>query len=401
MSNHEAIGRWIRPALVVGVAALGVGLVTARGAESDFLRCYVIAWLFIWGMSVGSLALVMILHLTGGVWGLAVRRILEAQMSIMPLVALLFVPIGLYASRIYPWEVHSAGSGGGQDFRARYFETQFVVIRAVIYCALWIALSWLLRHWSRQQEGGHAVAAEWKCHNLSGPGLVIYGLTLHFAAIDWMMSLELPFTSTIYGPIVAACQLLSAFALAVVVLTTVSRQMQFSAALWRPVLSDLGNLLLALVLVWAYLIWCQAMLIWMADLRRDNTWWLVRAEGPWPWVTIGGTIAGLVVPLFMLLSRSVKRNPTALACAALLLLVMQPIFLTYQIAPGSPIAWRSAAWLLPLSFTGLGGIWLAAFLWSLGRTPLTPMHDRNWEHSRHLERLQKEEICREEALAHG
>ena len=293
-------------------------------------------------------------------------------MLTLPLSGVLFIPIALAAPEIYPWPIEAAGGNASQEFRERYFDARFVYGRAIVFFVLWIGLAWLLRWWSRQQDRGGGVTAEWKCQNLSGPGLLIYGITLHFAAIDWMMSLELPFTSTIYGPIVAASQLLSALACAIVVCAFISAAAELAATFSRNVLNDIGNLLLTLVLVWAYLVWCQAMLIWMADLKRDNSWWLFRTADPWRWVSAIGAILGLAPPLLLLLFRAMKQRATFLARIAAVVLVIQAVFLVYQMLPGHQAALGSSVWLLPVIFVGMAALWFAAFAWHLGSAPLVP-----------------------------
>ncbi len=390
-------GAWL--ALAVAIVASGIGLALARGNIGPLLRGYLVSWLFLWGLSLGSWALVMVQHLTGGAWGIVLRRILEAQMRTLPLIALLFLPIAWGAESVYPWAVEAAPEAPAEHaFRAWYLAAPFLWTRAVVFFGLWLLLAWLLSHWSREEDAAGARAA-WKCHSLSGPGLVVYGVTLHFAAIDWMMSLE-SFTSTIYGPVVAAGQLLSALALALVVLACLRKRPDWTAALSGKVLNDLGNLLLTLVLVTTYLVWCQAMLIWMADLRRDNAYWLARSERLWQGVTLVLFFAGFVGPMFALLLRAVKQSVRLLGGLALLLLVVHYLHLVHMIVPTSFFA-GTTAWIALLTLCGQGGLWLAAFLWLLASRPLVPLTDRNWQQARHLLHVEQEELAREEALAHG
>jgi hypothetical protein len=398
VTNPVSLRRWSWPALVIGIVAVALGVLLSREAIDELLKTYLVAWLFLWGLGLGGLALVMIHHLTGGVWGLAMRRIFEAQMLTLPVIGLLFTPIALRASQFYPWPVQTATGDELHHFRDRYFESQFVFGRAIAYFVLWIGVAWLLRFWTRQEDSGRAARAAWRCNSLSGPGLVIYAVTLHFATVDWMMSLELPFTSTIYAPIVAASQLLTAFSCAVLVLCCVWGRQEFARLRCKNVLSDIGNLLLTLVLVWAYLIWCQAMLIWMADLRSDNSWWIVRGVGGWQWISIAGAILGLAVPLLGLLLRAVKQNTWSLARIAGLVLLIQVLFVGYQVCPSLALSLKSALWLLPLVFVGLTAIWFASFLWCLASVPLAPFVDRSWPHARHLQHLEQVEIAGEESL---
>ncbi len=387
-TNRPAIRRWTWPALGIGAVLLATSALLWRQSLDHFWRAYLVAWLFLWGIAMGSVALVMVHHLTGGAWGILVRRTLEAQMRTMPLVALLFVPLALSAEHVFPWAPNGSETMPAADsFQARYFRGSFVWGRAIGYLLLWLIIAWLLSRWSSEEDDAGARSA-WKCHNLSGPGLVIYGITLHFASIDWMMSIETPFSSTIYGPIVAAAQLLSALALALVSLSCMARRNEFAAAVSGKVLNDLGNLLLTLVLAGAYLVWCQAMLIWMADLRHDNTWWLARATAGWSWLSAAIAFLGLVVPFFILLFRKIKQDPRLLGMTAALVLIVQFGFVVYQIIPATTAEGPIAAVLFLLLSIGLMAIWLAVFLWLLSSRPLVPSRDRSWDHARHLQHLE-------------
>jgi hypothetical protein len=371
-------------------------------AAEYLFRAYLIGWLFLWGLSLGSLALVMIHHLTGGAWGIVLRRRLEAQMRLLPLVALLFVPIALGAAHLFPW----ASSGGmaideTHRFTADYFRPEFVWARAIAYFAVWMVLGWLLSRWSWQQdERGDARPAS-RSNNLSGPGLVLYGISLHFAAIDWMMSIQWPFTSTIFGPIVAAGQLLSAFACAIGWMSWNSHRWAHERILSGKVLLDVGNLLLTLVIVWTYLVWCQFMLIWIGDLPRENRWLAARAAPQWHAIALALALFQFAVPFFLLLMRAIKQNIAAVGATAVLVVLMQLLFMLYQLIPAfgpqPPLAIGLEV-VLPVLMCG---VWLFCVRWLFNRRPVLPVHDRNWPQIEHLWAAEQEEIAREEAIAHG
>jgi hypothetical protein len=397
-TSYEALRRWRWPTLVGGVVLTAAGAAAALLDVAHFFRAYLVAWLFVWGLSLGSLVLVMVHHLTGGIWGLALRRPLEAQMRALPVVAVLFLPLLLGLKHIYPW---ASGDFVAHAFQRTYFETQYVALRWIGYLVLWLVPAWLLSRWSRETDRTAAAWPAQYAQNLSGPGLLVYGVSLHFAAIDWMMSIQPHFTSTIYGPIVAAGQLLSAFGVAVLVLAIVADAPEIRDSLSPPLLNDIGGLLMTLMIVWFYLIWFQFMLIWMADLRRDNVWYLERSSPAWLAVTICLALLGFVVPFFTLLFRSAKRNLNILAAMAALLLAMRWLYLEYQIMPAfgdTAIAWHLLEVVLSL---GLGGIYLACSLWLLEQRPLSPVHDRNRSHARHLQHAHAEEHERKEALHHA
>lgn len=400
-TTRIATGRWAALALAIGLAALAGGASAVARQPVAFYRAYLFGWTFVLGLSLGGMALVMIHHLTGGVWGLALRRILEAQMRVLPLVALLFVPLVVGTPHLYPWaHAGAAPVDPLRRFFSDYFQRDFFFGRAIVYFVVWILLAWRLGVWSRAQDETSSASPEFKAQRLSGPGLALYGITLHFAAIDWLMSIQ-GFTSTIFGPIVAGSQLLSAFALATVVFTALARHPDLDAVRLRSVLGDIGGLLFTLVIVWAYLVWFQFMLIWIADLPRENTWWLARALGGWQWITAAIALLGFGVPFFLLLFRAVKQHSGPLRGTAALVLATQFVFAHYQVVPAFFPGRLALHWLDLLVAVGLVGIWLAAFLWLLGRRPLAPRCDRNWGQAVHLRRLEAEEDAREEAIAHA
>ena len=201
--------------LVVGFVASALLAIGGWFDPQQFFRAYLSAYLFFFGLAAGSLALVMIYHLTGGAWGYLIRRFLEAAMRTMPLVAIGFLPIALGTFYLYPWARYVADGPDAVpavstllSFQQIYMNAPFFWARAAVYFALWLTLVWCFDGLTRSQDaGGGSRVAAW-CENLSGPGLVVYGLTLHFAAIDWIMAIEPPFHSTIFGPMVASSQLL-------------------------------------------------------------------------------------------------------------------------------------------------------------------------------------------------
>ena len=401
-NDRQDSGRGVWPVAGVGVAALAAGVIVGRYWPAEFFHAYLVVWLFLWNLALGSLALVMIHHLTGGAWGLVVRRPLEAQMTTLPLVALLFIPIALGSQLIFPWSRSQAGTTNPDGtLQTIYFRPEFVWGRAIVCFAIWTALGWLLSAWSRQEDRRGGALPAFKSHSLSGPGLVLYGVTLHFVSIDWMMSLAPSFNSTIFGPIVAACQLVSAFALALIVFAWASDRAVYQELISTKLLLDLGNLLFTLVVVWAYLVWCQFMLIWIGDLPHDNIWWLARSRGAWLWIAGVIVLFHLVVPFFLLLFRAVKQRRHWLGSIAALVLAMQFVFVNYQVWPESamqPAAGLSIELLLAI---GLGGLWLASFLWLIDERPLVPLHDRNLPHAQKLWSHDQAEAARQEAIAHG
>lgn len=399
---RDELHRCQRYSLAIGFGA-AIGCVL--GAVFDwqqFLQAYLFAWLFLLGLSLGGLAIVMIHNLTGGAWGLFVRRFAEAQMLMLPLNLVLAIPILFGLSRIYPWanlDVDMAPSGEYHFWR-HYLEPWFFYLRATAYFAVWMVLVVLMSIWSRQQDCSPSARSFWRAYKASGIGLVLLGITVHFAAIDWIMSLQPGFTSTLFGPLVFTNQVLSAFSLCIVLCCLLVVRPEFNSVFSRKVMNDLGSLLFTMLVAWAYLAWFQFMLIWMADLPHGNIWYLVRWRDGWG---VAGSILvcfQFVLPFAALLLRTVKQSRRALAIVGALVFVGQWIFAYYQVVPLFGSAGWAAHWVDWLSPIALGGIWFAGFLGLLKRRALLPANDLNYQQAVLLREIEVEEFERQEALAH-
>jgi hypothetical protein len=407
MSNAPPVdgtmaARWHGRSLWTGAGALVLCAVVASFEPASFFRAYLAAYLFYLGLALGSMVLLMAYHLTGGSWGFLIRRILEAAMKTLPLLAVLFVPIAAGVGYLYVWaQPEMVAASPKLQYQQFYLQPTWFCYRAVVYFALWLPLAFLLARWSRMEDETGNPRLAWKCLKLSGFGAVVYGVSLHFAAVDWAMSLQPVFHSTIWGPIFAVGQLLSAFCLTLIVLSRLIERAPLGEVASLKVRNDLGSLLLTLLILWAYLVWFQFMLVWIANLPVDIIWYLPRAS--WGWKAAIAVIAVLhfAVPFFLLLMRKVKQNSRAVAWIAGLILLMQLVFMHYQTMPGTADGSAAQYALCILVPIGLGGVWLAYFLWQLQRRPLLPTHDYNRQSALHLRHLDEEEAAREEGMAYG
>ncbi|MCH5374308.1 MAG: hypothetical protein JJ992_10040, partial [Planctomycetes bacterium] len=190
-----------------------------------------------------------------------------------------------------------------------YLNLPFFCLRAAICFAVWLTIAFFLRTWSHEEDQTGESRFAWRNEQLSGPGLVMYGITIHFAAIDWLMSLEPLFPSTIFGPVVAAGQFLSALAFAVLAMNWLAKRSPVAEILGPKTLNDLGTLLLALLVVWTYLVWFQFMLVWIANLPEDVIWYLPRFRGGWLWVVIALVFLQFTIPFFLLLMTTSNHRP--------------------------------------------------------------------------------------------
>ncbi len=369
--------KYERRSLLVGAVALAVCLAGGVAiSREQFLHAYLAAYLFWAGVALGSLALLMLHHLVGGRWGHGIQRVLEAATSTLPYLALFFLPILLNLPGLYIW----AQPGAAERIhllhhKALYLNVPFFWVRTLFYFAVWITLSGLLRRWSLEQDRTGEAGITRRLQVLSGPGLVLYGLTVTFAAFDWVMSIEPQWFSTIYGVIFIVGQGLAALAFAIVVTRLLADRKPLADTLTPNHFHDLGNLLLAFVMLWAYVAFSQYLIIWSGNIPEEIIWYVNRMAGGWRLLAFALIGLHFILPFLLLLSRTTKRRARGLFAVALGILVMRMVDLYWVVSPAfHPTEW-GLHWLDLVAPAALGGIWLAAFLHQLKRHPLLPLHD--------------------------
>jgi hypothetical protein len=394
--------RWQWVSLGVGVVFLALCAAGLPFSPEQFFRSYLTAYLFYLGIGLGSMSILMLYYLTGGAWGFLIRRVLEAGMQTLPLLAVLFIPIAFGLGYLYLWAQPSQIETN-QDIQKKliYLNPPFFYVRAAIYFALWCGAAFLLSRWSRQEDRTGDRAASGKLVFLSGPGLIAYGVSITFASVDWVMSLQPAFRSTIFGPVFASGQLLSAMAFALIVMAWLVTRPPLAELVSLEALNDLGTLLFTFLVVWAYLVYFQYMLVWIANLPYDVSWFTPRLHDGWQYVAWALVVFGFFIPFFLLLMRDVKRNPASLAWVAALLLLMQLAFMYYQVQPSFRNTTLADHWMDFLAPVGLGGIWLAYFFWQLRGSTVLPRHDVNAEAAAHFRRLDEEGAARHAGVQHG
>jgi len=364
---------------IPGAVIVAVCLVAGFADKTDFFRSYLIAFLFWLGVTLGSLSLLMVQHLTGGRWALVIRRILEAGSRTLPLMAVAALPLIAGMKSLYSW------SRPGQTdpvvvAKLGYLNPQFFIVRMVFYFAVWFTLAYFLNKWSREEDAGQAGIPLWmRLEGLSGIGIVIYGFTVTFASVDWVMSLEPQWYSTIYGLLFMVSQALTALAFAVCILIWLSDRKPLSQVVRPAQFQDLGSFLLTFTMLWAYMEFSQFLIIWGGNLTDEIPWYLRRMEGVWGHIGLLLVIMGFAFPFFLLLFRHVKRRTRSLLIVTILVLMMRLVDMFWMVLPAFGggnvrLSWMNVA--LPL---GLGGIWFAYFLWQLERMPILPVHDPRME----------------------
>jgi hypothetical protein len=391
-----------RGALLVGVGALVICIIGAFFDPEQFFRSYLAMYLFIQGLGFGCLAILMVYYLTGGAWGFVIRRLLEAGTRTLPLLALLLIPIGCGLGYLFLWaRPEAVAHDATLQWQRVYLNVPFWWARSILYFVVLLLFTFLLNRWSYLQDVTGDPRYAHRLGMIAGPGLVAYGIILHFGAVDWLESLQPAFHSSIFGPYVATGQLLSAHALVLIVLAYLVRRPPLADVVSIGALTDLGSLLFTFLILWAYMTFFQFMLIWIANLPFEVVWYLDRSRDGWQWVAWAVFILHFGVPFFLLLMRRIKRNPAALAAVAGLIVFMHLVFVDYDVLPAFPNTSMAQHWMDFLMPFGLGGLWLANFLWELQRRPLLPEHDANQPHAIHLRAEDLERVEQEAALSHG
>jgi len=366
--------------LMIGLVFTVISIVGAFARPDEFFRGYLLGFMAWLGVTLGSMAILMIRHLTGGGWGMVIRRILGAAMRCVPLMALLFIPILFGLPRLYVWArpLDSIADKHLQEhlreLTKSYLTVHGFVIRAAVYFAIWNALSFFLTKWSKEQNQPPVRDNSGRFKALSGPGLILYAFTISFAAIDWVMSIDPSWISTIYGLIFLIGELLSAMCFAVVVERILVNYKPMSELLRPDFVHDHGKWMLTFVMVWAYFSFSQWLIIWAGNLPEEITWYLKRANGGWDYVWFFLALFHFVVPFVLLLSRPFKRDVRRLVWLAVWLMVMRYLDLFWIIEPNfsKTIKLTWADIVVPVA---MGGLWLAYFFRNLSSMPLLPAYD--------------------------
>jgi hypothetical protein len=375
-----SVNRVQQGALAVGVVftlLLVIGFFLDR---AQFFHSYLFAFGFWAGISIGSLALLMLQHLTGGGWGLVIRRVLEASTRTLPLMLILFVPIVLGAHWIYSW-THQEEFAKHPVLleKSKYLNLPFFTVRAAIYFAIWLTLAFFLNRWSLLQDRTAKNKFTKNMRVLSGPGMVLLVFTVTFASIDWFMSLDPEWSSTIYGFIYVAAWSLSALAFTVAVMAALAKHEPMNQIVGQSHFQDLGKLLLALVMLWSYFAFSQFLIIWSGNLPEEISWYIPRIHGAWGAIALAVIILHFAFPFLFLLSRSFKRDSGKLVIVAVLILVMRLIDLFWMIAPNFTGERFHISWMDLVAPIAMGGLWLGVFARALTQRPLIPINDPLYE----------------------
>jgi hypothetical protein len=365
--------------LAIGLIFAAVALGGAFLRPDEFFRGYLLAYMDWLGVTLGSMVILMIRHLTGGGWGTVIRRILGAAMRCLPLMTILFVPILFGLPRLYVWARPLDSIADKhlrehlQEITKSYLSVNGFIVRAAIYFAIWNLLSFFLTKWSREQDQP-PVRDNNRFKVLSGPGLILYAFTVSFAAIDWVMSIDPSWISTIYGLVILIGQLLSAMCFAIVVERILVKYKPMSDWLKPEFVHDHGKWMLTFIMVWAYFSFSQWLIIWAGNLPDEITWYMRRLNGGWGFVGLWLVVFHFAVPFVILLSRPFKRDIRRMVWLATWMLFMRYLDLFWNIEPNfSPTF--AITWADVVVSIAVGGLWMWFFFRNLNSMPLLPVHD--------------------------
>ena len=382
-----------RIALVVGAASLALSGIGACFETRQFFYSCLVAFVFWTGLALGSLCVLMIHYLTGGGWGYTIRRFLEASIATLPLLTALSIPLFFGLKLLYPWaRPEIVASDESLQKIHVYLNAHAYLLRMVIYFALWNGAAWYLLRQSAAQDQTVDAEPTRRARTFSGPGLLVFTLTVSLALVDWIMVLERNWYSTVFPAQVIIGMILAAFAFCVVMLAwTVGpapfrqEETPLGGIVKVEHFHSLGNFLLAFVMMWAYLTVSQLIVIWSGNEPREITWYLHRVAGGWRYVGIFLGLFYFGMPFCLLLSRENKQNVRFLRAVAVGILAVHGVEVWWQIAPSFHQRGLGISWLDFTAFAGIGGVWLAVFLARLKTHLSIPQNDPRME----------------EALAHG
>jgi len=374
MTNRPELDRFQNLALAVGVAGMAACVAGYYSDTEQFLRSYLIAFLFWGGIALGSLGLLMLHHLVGGAWGMLIRRFLESATRTLPLVAVLLLPLLFNMPRLYKWAQPGFTAGDAVlRHKAAYLNTTGFILRSVFYFAFWIVLAFLLNKWSKEQDQLGPDIPRKKLRQLSGPGLIFFVLTATFAAFDWIMSLDPHWYSTIFGILLISGNALASLAFAIILLRYMAEREPVAGLVKIDHSHDLGKLMFALTMFWAYLDFSQFLIVWSGNLPEEVVWYSVRLTGGWLVVAGIVLVFHFIVPWTLLLFRRLKKNIRVLALLCFWMLAMRLVDLFWTVAPSLLETRFAIHWLDIVAPVAVGGLWLGFFARQLKSRPLQPV----------------------------
>jgi hypothetical protein len=374
-ANIAGIDRIQRLALVTGVVGLVASLLGLWLSPQYFYRAWLVGWVFWVGVTLGCLAISLLHHLTRGAWGLVIRRVLEAASRTLPLLLVLALPLVFGLKDLYEWARPEAVRAEALlQAKAPYLNVPFFLTRLVLYFLIWGGVAFLMSGLSRRQDLQSDPKSSRRMQLIAGPSLAAYCLAVTFAAVDWLMSLQPRWFSTIYGVYLMGSQGLAALAFLITFALWLSRREPMSRVLQPRHFHDWGKLFFAFVMLWAYFSFSQFLIIWAGNLPEEISFYLPRMRGAWGGLFLAIVLFHFLLPFLLLLSRDLKRNARRLVVVAVLMLFMRWLELVWQVEPAFHDHNAGFYWLYLATPLAVGGFWFAWFIRELKTSPLLPIN---------------------------
>jgi hypothetical protein len=374
---------------VVGLVLTAAGALLGRdnGGLPSIYHSWLYAYMFWLGVTTGSLGFLMLHHVTGGGWGYVIRRFLEAASRLLPLMLVLFVPVIIGMPVLYSW-MHPSTAGALVQAKVGYLNAPGFIIRTLVYFAIWMVFAYLLNKWGATQDERADPVVATRLNYLGSVGIVVYVLTITFMSVDWIMSLTPDWYSSIFGFLVVATQGLSTLALLLVLFAGLVGDLPIAREVPKGYFRDLGNLMLAFVMLWGYMSFSQYLITYSGNTTEEVSWYIQRRSGGWGIVSLALIPLHFVLPFMVLLTGSaIKRNPKWLARIAGFIILMRFIDLYWWVTPtfrSHLIPSDGPEWMSILGDLGtpllIGGIWLWSWAAQLKKVrTVVPLHDPRLE----------------------
>jgi hypothetical protein len=327
-------------------------------------------------MGAASLLILMTQYLTGGAWGVMIRRPLEAGAKTLYLFVFLFLPMLLGHEKLYWWTTQAGLADKVIKAKDLYLNIPFLWGRWVIYSLFLAGMTYFLIKWSREEDETKSTAVSSKLETLSGPGVPIFFILMTFCSVDYLMTLEPHWYSTVYGFLTIISWCLTAMCLIVATLTLLAKYAPFDHALTEKHLHDLGKLMFALTMLWAYLQFSQLLITWSGNLPEEVIWYIKRWNGGYGWASLILLVGLFMLPFLMLLSQSIKKNSKTIAMVAIYIMIVRVVDVFVMVEPNFADVKDvhfSMSWLDITAPIGFGGLWLALFFANLQKGTLLPL----------------------------
>jgi len=377
LTDKNIIGK---PALIVGVAGLGLSMIGYFMDPKQFFYSYLVAYVFWTTLALGALFFTLLHHLTGAEWSTVLRRISESVMISFPILAVLFIPVALGMHDLYHW-THTDVVVNDKILSAKapYLNVTFFIIRTVAYFAIWTFLSWRLHKLSLEQDSNPSPELRKKFRKTSAPGMLLFAVTITFAGFDWLMSLDPHWYSTIFGVYVFGGSLLAIYSFLIIFGLVLRRRNILQDTITVEHYHDLGKFLFAFTIFWGYIGFSQYFLIWYANIPEETIWYLYRWEGSWSIITMIIVLGHFLIPFILLMPRANKRNLKFLNIMAIWIFVMHWIDIYWLVMPNLQQQGFQFSWMDLTLTLGIGGVFMYWFWQKLSANALVAMNDPSLE----------------------